>query len=310
MFITLAFTFFVPAIAQAYTGVTIVISAPTAVNLEFVADFKQELIATKNQNLKVKMVDLTESDKLVVAENSELVIALGVNALTAASKLKHTTPVLGVFTPISVFNELLEKSRRDLSIFSAILLDQPYWRQMSLIKTVLPGAKKVGVLLGTTSSQNSDALLGESEAAGINLDIENVNAESELIPQLNKTLENNDALLAVPDPLIYSRETAQPILLTSYRHQKPIIGYSQSYVHAGALAAVFSSTQQLAKQAAEIAVASQQTPGLLPPPQVPKYFSVQVNRQVARSLNISIINDAEIYSRLLQAESTKRVGVK
>ena len=297
---------FVPFLAQAYTGVTILLSASTATNLEFVESFKGELAAVKNNNLKVKVIELKENEKLVVAENSELVIALGVKALEAASKLKYTTPVLGVFTPMPAFNALLAQSRRELDVFSAIVLDQPYWRQISLIKTILPDAKKMGILLGKASSQYSDLLIEEGEAVNLAVDVENVNQESELIPKLKKVLEANDLLLAIPDPLIYNRKTAQPILLTSYRHQKPVFGYSQSYVRAGALGAVYSSTQQVAKQAAEIAIKAQQAPSLLPPPQAPKYFSVLVNRQVARSLNIPLMDDEAIYKKLLQLETIKR----
>jgi ABC-type uncharacterized transport system substrate-binding protein len=301
----LVLVLFVPFLSHAYTGITIVLSAPSQTNLDFVDSFKEELIATKNHNLKVKVIDLQETEKLIVAENSELVIALGVKALTAASKLKHTTPVIGVFTPLPTFNALLESSGRDLGIFSAIVLDQPYSRQISLIKTVLPEIKTLGILLGSTSSRYAEHLRDEGEKNSLNVSLETINDESELIPKLQKVLESNDALLAIPDPSIYNRETAQPILLTSYRHQKPVFGYSQSYVRAGALAAVYSNTKHLAKQAAEIAIKTQQAPGLLPPPQTPKYFSVLVNHQVARSLNISVMNDEDIYKILLKLEMTQ-----
>ena len=93
------------------------------------------------------------------------------------------------------------------------------------------------------------------------------------------------------------------LLLTSYRYQKPVFGFSQSYVRAGALAAVYSSSKQLAKQAAEIAIKSQQAPGVLPPPQVPKYFSVVVNYQVARSLNLQVADEDSINKKMLALES-------
>jgi ABC-type uncharacterized transport system substrate-binding protein len=108
--------------------------------------------------------------------------------------------------------------------------------------------------------------------------------------------------MAIPDPLIYNRETAQPILLTSYRHQKPVFGYSQSYVRAGALAAVYSSAKQIAKQAVEITLKAQAA-GALPPPQVPKYFSVMVNPQVARSLNIPLMDEEELQKKMLRLET-------
>lgn len=297
-----------PIFAQAYTGVTIVFSAQTQANQEFIDTFKTELANNKNNNLKVKIITLQETEKLVVAENSELVIALGVKALEASAKLKFTTPVLGVFTPMPSFNSLLVKTKRDLGNFSAIVLDQPFSRQVFLMRNILPEAKKIGVLLGPTSSQFADAIKEEGEESGFSVMEEIAFREPDLIPKLKDVLETSDVLMAVPDPMIYNRETAQPILLTSYRHQKPVIGYSQSYVRAGALAAVYSSSKQLAKQAAEIALKSQQSPSLLPPPQAPKYFSIMVNYQVARSLNIALKSDEEIYQKVLEADEAKVKG--
>ena len=294
-----------PFSAHAYTGVTIVLSAQTQANQEFIDTFKAELANNKNANLKVKVIVLQETEKLVVAENSELVIALGVKALEASAKLKYTTPVLGVFTPMPSFNSLLVKSKRELGNFSAIVLDQPFWRQIFLIRSILPEAKKIGVLLGPTSSQFAEVIKEEGEESGFSVMEENVFREPDLIPKLKDALETSDALMAVPDPMIYNREAAQPILLTSYRYQKPVFGYSQSYVRAGALAAVYSSSKQLAKQAAEIALESQQAPSLLPPPQAPKYFSISVNYQVARSLNITLKSDEEIYQKVLEADNVE-----
>ena len=298
----LALSFFASCFAHAYTGVTIVLSAPTPMNQEFVEHFKAELATKKNLNLKVKVIDLQEVEKLSVADSGELVIALGVNALQVSSKLKTTTPVMGVFIPLPTFNDLLGKSKRDLGNFSAIVLDQPYSRQILLIKAVLPEAKNVGVLLGSTSSQYEELLKEAGEKHGLNVLEEHITQEADLIPKLKKALEATDALMAIPDPLIYNRETAQPILLTSYRHQKPIFGYSQSYVRAGALAAVYSSAKQIAKQAVEITMSARAS-GILPPPQIPKYFSIMVNMQVARSLNIPLMDEEVLHKKMLQLET-------
>ena len=278
-------------------------SAPSPANSEFIENFKNELASTKNANLRVNVIVLQETEKLTVAENSELVIALGVTALEAASRLKHTTPVLGVFTPLPAFNEVLAKSRRELGNFSAIVLDQPYWRQLSLIRAILPDAKKVGILFGSVSSQYIELIKEEGEQRAFSIVDESVTQEADLIPKLKILLESTDALLAIPDRLVYNRETAESILLTSYRHQKPMFGYSQSYVRAGALASVYSSGKQMAMQAVEIAVKSQLAPSLLPPPQVPEYFSISVNNQVAHSLNIPLLNEAMLYKKMLEAET-------
>lgn len=307
---TLIISLFVPFFAHAYTGVTIVLSGATSENQEFVDQFKAELANNKHINLRFNVISLSETEKLVVSENSELVIALGVKALEAASKLKHTTPVLGVFTPLPSFNSLLVKSRRDLVNFSAIMLDQPYARQISLIKLILPEAQKLGVLLGSSSSQYAELFKEQGEGSGLSILEENVSQEADLIPKLIKLLKYADALVAIPDGSIYNSETAQPILLTSYRYQKPIFGYSQSYVRAGALATVYSSSKQLAKQAAEIAIKSQQAPCELPPPQVPKYFAIMLNYQVARSLNIPLLNEEVIYQKMLEADALEATKIE
>ena len=304
-FLTLVLSIFVPLQAQAYTGVTIVMSAQTAANEEFIETFKAELAGNKNNNLRVKVIVLPDAKKLEVAENSELVIALGVKALAACANLKVTTPVLGIFIPMPTFNSLLTKSRRNLGDFSAIVLDQPFSRQFFLIKNILPESKKIGVLFGPTSSQYTDLIKEEGEDAGLSVMEANVYLEADLIPKLNEALATSDALMAVPDTLIYNRETAQPILLTSYRQQKPIFGYSQSYVRAGAIAAVYSTGKQIAVQAAEIALLSQQSSNILPPPQTPKYFSVMVNYQVARALGLVLKSDEEIHQKVLAADKAE-----
>ena len=294
-----------PFVAHAYSGITIVLSANTSVYQEFVAHFKQELINSKHTDLRVKVIDLQESEKLIVAENSELVIALGVNALEAAGKLKQSTLVIGVFAPLPTFNSLMAANKRDLGNFSAIVLDQPYARQISLIKLVLPEAKVLGLLTGFTSEKHSESIKQIGEQNNLNVLDEQLFNETELIPKLRTILNTTEALMAIPDPLVYTRETAQAILLTSYRYQKPVFGYSKSYVQAGALAGVYSNTQQLAKQAAEIAIDSQAAPGLLPAPQAPKYFSIAVNYQVAKSLNILMMDENQLHKKMLDIESVQ-----
>jgi putative tryptophan/tyrosine transport system substrate-binding protein len=305
--IVLIFGLFTVKLACAYTGVTILMASKTPANTEFVDNFRADLAYSKNNGIRVNVVVMQESDKVEIAENSELVIALGGKALEAASHLKHSTPVLGVYTPLPVFNQLLAKSKREQSNFSAIEFDQPYWRQLILIKTILPEAKKVGVLFGSASSQYLEILKDEAGKLGLSLKDESVINSVDIIPQLKKLLDSSDAMLAIPDQLIYNRETAQSILLTSYRHQKPVFGYSQTYVKAGALASVYSSTKHLAKQAAEIAIKSQAASNKLPEPQIPKYFSVTVNQQVAHSLNIVVMDEDLVYKKMQAIENAKKI---
>lgn len=290
-------------VVLAYTGVTIVMSSKTEANLAFAEQFKTELLNHENSTLTLKVLALPEHKRLVVAENSELVIALGEKAFEAASKLSHTTPVLAVYTPALAFERILEKSRRDASNMSMIMQNQPYARQIRFIQSVLPKAKNIGSLVNGNSYGYAEQLKARAKKTGLDFQLRHVNDPSMLIPELKTLLEANDALLAIPDAAVYKPDTAQSILMTSYQFKKPVLCYSLSYAKAGALAALFSSSRQLAKQAAEIAQQSQNVDSPLPLPQAPKYYSVYVNRQVARLLNIEVNNDMAIYRALLAAEA-------
>jgi ABC-type uncharacterized transport system substrate-binding protein len=110
----------------------------------------------------------------------------------------------------------------------------------------------------------------------------------------------------LPDPLVFNKGTVQSLLLTTYRYQDPVIGFSQAYVKAGALAAVYSSPEQIGRQTGEALVRVLAGRALLLPlPEYPKYFSVSVNYQVARSLGLSVGDEALIYQKLKHMADTE-----
>jgi len=67
-----------------------------------------------------------------------------------------------------------------------------------------------------------------------------------LFSDLDELLIDSDVLLAVPDSEIYNSNSIRNILLSSYRRGIPLVGFSQAYVKAGALCAIFSTPEQLA----------------------------------------------------------------
>jgi putative ABC transport system substrate-binding protein len=291
-----------PSTALAQSRITVLITLPTPATAEFTDRLRNELDPSSGVKLSVVTEEMLNNGHDALNDDS-LVIAVGVQALSQASKLDLKRSVLGVLVPQPSFDKILVESRRTPRYFSAVFLDQPYARQIALLKSILPKATNLGVLFGPTSLQSSYLLQQASQASNLTLVQENIYATEELPAKLRRALETSAVLLAVPDALVYNRETAQSVLLTSYRYQKPVIGFSQAYVRAGALAAVYSTPQQIARQAAEIIRQHLNKPQAgLPPPQAPKYFSVDVNRQVARSLGIEIGDENALSDTLQRIE--------
>ena len=91
-----------------------------------------------------------------------------------------------------------------------------------------------------------------------------------------------------------SPSAARSILLTSYRFQKPIVAFSRAYVDAGALAAIFTTPEQVAADLIAWLRLQKDESVQLPPPRGPASFDIAVNRQVARALGLSVADDAEL----------------
>lgn len=228
------------------------------------------------------------------------VVAVGVRAMSRAAAMEGGPPVLNVLVPRASYQKLSSETgrARRRSQFSAIYLDQPLVRQFNLVRRTLPGRQRVSALLGPDSAPLLPRLRSAAKLAGLELSSEEVGQEEEIVPALARVLASSDVLLALPDGLVFTRDTARAVLLTSYRHRKPLIGFSQGYVGAGALAAVYSSPAQIARQTAELLQALPPGRIALPEPLYPAYFSVAVNRSVARALALDVPDDALLAAEL------------
>lgn len=285
--------------AFAWSNITILTTNDTPAVNEFIKQLKLEI----NEQSGIK-INLSKSDSglSINIPKDTLVIAVGTQALTYAGNLDESTPVIGVLVPKFSYESILKESNRNPEHFSAIYLDQPFSRQLALIKAIFPNLYSIGVLLGPVSQFQSNDLQSAAKLWNIDVIIRLVNKADELQFNLEKLMQTKRLLLAIPDPTIYTRETAQTILLTTYRHQVPVIGFSQSYAKSGAIAAVFSSPKQYASEIANMIKQLPKDQVVLPSARAARKFSIEINRQVARSLDIQIADDAVIYQQILKDE--------
>jgi hypothetical protein len=103
-------------------------------------------------------------------------------------------------------------------------------------------------------------------------------------------------LLAMPDRTVYSAENFRNILLSTYRHNQAVIGFSADMVRAGALASTYSNIEHINAHVADLAHDFVHT-GELAPPQFPRYFRTVINEGLARSLQVSVTEEAKKFGR-------------
>lgn len=250
-------------------------------------------------DLSFKILGLDELPKSA-EQTTDLNILLG----TKAARLSRTLypEVLRVNAMIPYPYNKKEESGENTSDRN-IYIDQPYSRYFDLIKSAIPRAKRVGVLVHASNTSDINKLEITASSRGFILNISTIDEERNVGEALTRLLDNTDVLLALPDARIHNSKTISHILTTSYRNNIPVIGFSSAYVKAGATAAVYTSPENIAAQLSEYVVSLLTDRAINEKSQMAKYFSITYNYEVARSLGLPTISTREIHSFISKGEA-------
>ncbi|MES2366399.1 MAG: ABC transporter substrate binding protein [Pseudomonadota bacterium] len=274
----------------------LVLMSETSAPYQEVADTLRAKLQQERPAVRVTVEPALERAETAMSSDTRLLVSIGLRATRAVLALNSRVPVLAVLVPKDSFDALVLSANEVRRPISAIYLDQPYARQLAMIRLAFPERRRVGVLLREQNRLKFDALSASAKLQKMQVTGELISNTDEIVPSLEHLLASSDLLLVLPDALLYNKNDIQGVLLTSYHYHVPLIGYSEALVRAGAIMALYSKPQQIGYQAAE--VASRSLDGGLPAPQYPKYFTVSINQQVARSLNISVPDEAVLQQAL------------
>jgi len=234
------------------------------------------------------------------SNNPDVLIALGLKALEALQNRKE--PVIAALVSSNEFaavNASSGQSRR-----TAVFIDQPKSRQLYFLRALQPKISRIGVVYSRQSAAELEQLRLAAAEQSLAVEANFVSSPQDIYSSLEAVIHRAELLLALPDNSIYNGSNVRNILLTTYRDDTPLIGLSQAYVNAGALAAIFSSSEQMAEEVAGMLRIFSQS-GVLPVAQHPASFSIAVNPQVANSLKIFLPAPEEIRRRMQALERSR-----
>lgn len=266
------------------------------------------------QGLEMSLRQSGQADRLQVrtvldagpAPEGALYLAVGTTACNDLLAEPRRRPLICSLVPRLTFRQLLREHRVQPALergaVTAVFLDQPFDRRLELVGEVLPEVRVIGSLLGPASSAQRDELQAATDRAGYRLQTARLESgERDPLRALQKLLAESEVLLALPDPAVYNRYTIRPLLLETFHRDVPVIGFSHAYSQAGAMASVFTTPEQIGRQTGELLV-TREPGGALPPPQYPRYFVVEINREVAELLGHDPPHETEIETRLKRGE--------
>lgn len=264
------------------------------------AEYSEALKAERAARGGFTLSVLTRSEFSPASANAhDAVIAVGAGALRALAQADVTVPVFGVLVPQTTFVSISDtaNARR----WSAIYIDQPFTRQIDLIRIALPEALRVGVLVDTTQPERLQALRDAIAGTPLQLSSGGFTGEASLFSALSRVLDQADVFLAMPDPQVHNAGTVRNLLLTSFRARVPVVGFSAAYVRAGAAMSLYSTPEQIARQTAD-ALSFWMRERSWPAARHPRHFTVTVNAHVARSLGLRLEDGDVLRDRLVRQE--------
>jgi len=218
------------------------------------------------------------------------IVTLGPGAFSRIRQVNRQAPVLALLVEPDFLGGF---ARRSSGQVSGIYHGAPLLRQALIGKAILPQATRIALIATAGTAELYDTLIDELPAYNLEAQLFVVDDDKQLISTLNRALSYGDFLLAAPDRTIYNPRTMKHVLLTAYRRNRIVIGPSQAYVKAGSLASGYASFPAMVEMAGGHLQTFFET-GRFPDPGYPPQFRVDINEQVARSLNIPLATQEQI----------------
>jgi len=270
-------------------------SVPKAMRAEVDAAMTAILEESKQHH---EVIEIDEHSELSSSQESRIdrsaarLVALGANACRRLADIGRTATC--ALLSAEAFTDIDCGSTCDR--LEAVIMDQPLDRQMAVANGVYPALGNFGLISARSADtvdirQGSDSKL--SYPAGTHLDYQRYLQHQTLIPQVERSLANNDALLTQAESTIFDRSALNVVLLTAYGNSKPVIGYSRAFVKAGALISAYSTPAQVLREvlvppeprdrSVNVRTGNRSTARRM---RTPLHFSVAENPRIAMSLGL------------------------
>lgn len=250
---------------------------------------------------EIRVLKATPEEKVKTATDNDIIIGIGSAAIQNANK--HYPRVRKLFISTAPNKEKLDKNKNKND--AILYMTQPYCRQIRFIKLLNPRWKTISILSSQIKAVDRKAIKQCANKYDIKVYIVSVSAEENITHKIKHALHHSDVLLALPDSSIYNSKTVKNILLTSYRYRKPVIAFSKNFVTAGALAAIYNSTEQIAQSASKLIVQHFDPEKQMKSKSHPDAFDIEINKQVFMALDLAVPNVENLKETLAQPERAK-----
>jgi len=217
---------------------------------------------------------------------ASVLLTLGSLATQAAAREMTTPPIIAGMI-------LSTDDLKGAANATGVILEFPLETQFQWLRRFLPTSRDIGVIYSPAENgEKIEAAARLAEHMGLRLHAEKIQSPKELPAALENVARKASVLWGVADKVVLTPQTAQHILLFSYRNRIPFVGLSSSWVKAGALYSLEWDYADMGVQCAEIALRILQGVEVRSiPPVPPRKVEYSVNLKTAQEMKIEIPQD-------------------
>lgn len=239
--------------------------------------------------------ELPEKNRIleeISAKRPDLILTIGSKSTQLVSQYIKDIPIVfsAVLNPVvSGFVSSMEFPQGNLT---GAALDVPLRIQLEKFKLIVPHLKSVGVIYTSETEPLIQEARSLSKELGLDLVTVAIESEKEIPSALEKLKNEVEGIWAVADPLIFTPQSTQFILLFSLRNGLPLMGLTPSFVQAGALFTLTPDYKDVGRQAGEMAleIISGKEPKHIPV-SMPRMIYLYLNLKTAQQINLGIPQD-------------------
>lgn len=283
-----------PLASAAEARILVVTSSAVPAYREALQGFTEAMREGPGQLFTVDLSDKDQQRKLpaLIADlKPRVVIAIG----SQAAELLATTPAAVIATMV-LDTERQAGGGTPLAIVS---LELPLAAILVEVRHVVPRATRVGILRDPSRGGPSRAELGaQARRQGFTVEFADSAGPQRLLDSFVSLGNRVDLVWCPPDSSLFNPTTVQPLVMASLGHRLPIIGFSESFVRAGAVVGVYPDFQDIGAQTAVLAqryLASQPTALR----ETPRTVKVAVNLHMMRLFGLSYAQSAAADGRIV-----------
>jgi len=224
----------------------------------------------------------------IKSKRPDLVLTLGSIATKVVKEEIKDIPIIFTMVVDPVREGLLESTQRPGSNLTGVSLAIPVLFQFRTFKTFLPTLRKIGIIYNPAKLKLTveEAKLAAREM-NLELVLRPISSEGDISQVINGLIGSVDGIWAPVDSSVFNTESLKSLLLFSLSNNLPVMGFSASFVKAGAVLGVYCDYRDIGRQAAEmgIRVLKGEKPAELPVA-LPIRTKLAINQSIAKKMGV------------------------